>query len=242
MLTLVERSLRDIFKQTNSPSGHASSAARAVSSLILRKHTLHLPKLTQDCTFSLLTSDTEPSWEVLGANQKTFRVRSSRICVDRHILSRLVYRWQYVECPEQFRHGQEQIALSEVDAGAESAAGTIAIMVSVFVCAVGELRCKFGASSEMVRIEHFRIFVLGGVVLHSPGVDDHSCALGYQVAIDPVILSQSMRESQRCDRSPSHGFFNALGCRERVARVSRKSQVSRQNPPSKHLPMYGNAA
>lgn len=124
--------------------------------------------------------------------QKPFRIPRPRIRIDRdRPSSPRLPLGRKVERPEELRHGEEEVALGEVDAGADAAAGAVAVVVALFeVGRGGVVRGEEGAVGVAGRVEGVGVRVAGGVVVEGPDVQDDGAAFGDAHAFDRVVWSQ----------------------------------------------------
>ena len=100
-----------------------------------------------------------------------------------------------VERPQQLGDAEEHVALREVDARADAAAGAVAVVVAPLGVACRVLGRECGVRGIAVRVEGFRVLVADGIHVQAPRVEDHDGAFGQELAVDPVICSRVSQSS-----------------------------------------------
>lgn len=110
--------------------------------------------------------------------------------------------WRDIKAPAQLRDREEEIPLCEVDAWADAAATTIAIVVALrIIGGARELGGERRAAGIVIWVEDVRVGEAHGVVVQAPAVYYYDCAGGEEVPVDPIVCHRdvSERTKERCE-------------------------------------------
>ena len=146
--------------------------------------------------------------------QEPVRIARLRVRIhgDRYIPP--VHFWGEIKSPEELRHGEEQVALGEMDAGTDPPSGAVAVMVSLFeVGRGGVVGREQRAAGVALGLEDVGAWVAVGIVMESPHVQNDRAVFGDAHAFDRVfyrgVVSKGVTEAQLCGLAPERdGAFS----------------------------------
>lgn len=113
-----------------------------------------------------------------------------------------VFREAEVKGPEQLRNADEQIALGQMDAGADASPGSVAVVVALVPLPGRGVHGRKGwIGFESLGYEMLGVLPRSLIMVHGPDVQHDGGAFGKEHAVDPVICEQQVRPA--CARQNS---------------------------------------